>query len=208
MSLHADATAVLTHWAPPDAAQAELRERYLRHLSRHPDGVWRSCRPDHLTASAVVLSDDGTQVLLTLHGRIGRWLQLGGHCEEHDVTLAGAARREAVEESGIAGLELDPVPVLLSHHEVPCGPVRPAHHLDVQYLAHAPAHARAVRSSESADLRWFPVDALPGAPSAPAANPAANPATTPATEPSTATGATPGTDASVRALVDQALRRC
>lgn len=178
MSLHADATDVLERWRPPDDAQAALRDRYLRHLQQRSDGVWRECRPDHLTASAVVLSADRSRVLLTLHRKIGRWLQVGGHCERADPTLAAAARREAAEESGITDLVLDETPVLLSHHEVPCGPVRPAHHLDVQYVARAADDAVAVRSAESDDLRWFGVDALPD-----------------------------DTDDSVRALVHQALLR-
>jgi 8-oxo-dGTP pyrophosphatase MutT (NUDIX family) len=178
VSLHADATGVLTRWEPPDTDQSALRDRYLEHLSRHDDGVWRECRPDHVTASALVLSHDRRRVLLTLHAKLGRWLQLGGHCEPGDETLAAAAHREAVEESGIADLVLDGSPVLLSLHEVPCGPVRPAHHLDVQYVARAADDAVAVVSTESHDLRWFEVDALPA-----------------------------DTDASVRALVDQALRR-
>jgi 8-oxo-dGTP pyrophosphatase MutT (NUDIX family) len=161
VSLHADATHVLTRWRPPDAAQAALREQYLRHLATHPDGVWRACGPEHVTASALVLSADHRHVLLTLHRKLRRWLQLGGHCEPGDRTLCAAARREAVEESGISDLSLDPVPVLLSRHEVPCGPVRPTHHLDVQYLARAGDAAVAVASDESDDLRWFRVDALP-----------------------------------------------
>jgi 8-oxo-dGTP pyrophosphatase MutT (NUDIX family) len=161
VSLHADATDVLTRWLPPDPEQAALREHYLEHLATHPHGVWRECRPDHVTASALVLSADRRRVLLTLHRKLQRWLQLGGHCEPDDPALAAAARREAVEESGIAALRLDPVPVLLSRHEVPCGPVRPAHHLDVQYVARADVGAVAVRGSESEDLRWFGVDALP-----------------------------------------------
>ena len=42
-------------------------------------------------------------MLLTLHRKVGRWLQLGGHCEPADTTLAGAALREATEESGLPG---------------------------------------------------------------------------------------------------------
>ncbi len=41
--------------------------------------------------------------LLTLHPRFGRWLQLGGHCEDTDADIAAAALREATEESGIDG---------------------------------------------------------------------------------------------------------
>ena len=45
------------------------------------------------------------------------WLQMGGHCEPEDATLAAAALREATEESGIAGLTLLPGgPVRLDRH--------------------------------------------------------------------------------------------
>ena len=37
----------------------------------------------------------------------------------------------------------------------------PSRHLDVRYLVHAPAGAEPRISDESADLRWWPVDALP-----------------------------------------------
>lgn len=161
MSLRADAVRVLAAWAAPDDAQEQLRRRYLAHLDAHADAMWRTCRPDHLTASALVVSDDHEHVLLTLHNKIGRWLQTGGHCEYEDPDLARAALREATEESGIAGLHVDPDPVLLSRHEVACGPSQPAHHLDVQYVVTAPPNARAVADAESDDLSWFAVAALP-----------------------------------------------
>ena len=44
--------------------------------------------------------------LLTLHPRLGRWVQLGGHCEDGDADIAAAALREAREESGIDGLTI------------------------------------------------------------------------------------------------------
>jgi 8-oxo-dGTP pyrophosphatase MutT (NUDIX family) len=160
VSLHADAVAVLSDWTAPGAEQERLRRGYLRHLGHHPHATSRDCVPDHLTASALVVSADRGRVLLTLHARIGRWLQTGGHCED-DRTLAAAALREATEESGIPGLVIDPVPVLLSRHQVPCGPVRPASHLDVQHVCVAPEAAVSVRSEESLELAWFGVDALP-----------------------------------------------
>ena len=139
MSLHADARAVLAAWERPNGSQDALRALYLEHLDEHPDAMLRGCHPDHLTASALVVSDDHRRAVLTLHPIVGRWLQTGGHCESHDATLADAALREAREETGIQDLALDPVPVLLSRHEVPCGPLRPSHHLDVQFVAVAPA---------------------------------------------------------------------
>jgi 8-oxo-dGTP pyrophosphatase MutT (NUDIX family) len=161
MTLHADARGVLEDWTPPDDEQAGLRDLYLEHLGAQPDAMLRSCHPDHLTASALVVSHDHTRAVLTLHGVLRRWLQTGGHCEADDPTLAGAALREAREETGIDDLAIDPVPVLLSRHEVPCGPVRPAHHLDVQFVAVAVEGAEPVRSIESLDLAWFPLDDPP-----------------------------------------------
>lgn len=164
MSLHADALASLAAWTPPTPAQRELRERYVAHLRVHRDGLSRDCYPDHLTASVIVFSHDHAQVLLTLHAKARRWFQLGGHCEDGDQTLAGAARREALEESGISGLVLSTAPVHLSEHAVPfCDARGGVRHLDVRYAAVAPPAAEHAVSEESLDLRWWPVAGLPDA---------------------------------------------
>ena len=101
------------------------------------------------------------KVLLTLHYRIGRWLQTGGHIESTDTTLEAAAVREAQEESGLDDLALEPNPLLLSKHEVPCGEVRPTYHLDVQYLVQANQMLSPKIGNESLDVRWFAHDQLP-----------------------------------------------
>ena len=100
-------------------------------------------------------------VLLTLHARLGRWLQTGGHIESTDTTLEAAATREAREESGLTDLSLEPSPLLLSKHEVPCGPVEPTYHLDVQYLVLANHLVSPAVGEESIDVRWFAHDQLP-----------------------------------------------
>lgn len=161
MSLRADATAVLAGWDPPDGDQAELREHYLKYLAGHEDGMWRSSRPEHLTASALVMDPSTSRVLLTLHGVVNRWLQLGGHCEIGDTTLSGAALREATEESGLSGLEIDPVPLQLSRHELTAGGCKGTFHLDVQFRVTAAAGTQQVISEESHDLAWFDFDGLP-----------------------------------------------
>ncbi|MFI9817936.1 NUDIX hydrolase [Saccharothrix variisporea] len=161
MSLHADAVEVLTAWRPAQREQEALRQAYLGFLAARPDACQRSCEPGHITASALVLDATGERTLLTLHPRVGRWLQLGGHCEPSDTTLAGAALREAEEESGIRGLRLDPTPIHLDVHPITCSLGVPTRHFDVRFLVRAPVGAQPVRSAESVDLQWWPLDAMP-----------------------------------------------
>ncbi|MBX9394047.1 NUDIX hydrolase [Streptomyces sp. TRM72054] len=150
MSLYDDAVLVLKSYED----QQELRDVYLDHLAAHPDGMWKSCADGHITASALVIDPERGRVLLTLHRKLRMWLQMGGHCEPGDVSVAAAALREGTEESGIGGLTLLPGgPVRLDRHHTPC-----AWHLDVQYAAVAPAGAVEAISDESLDLRWFPYD--------------------------------------------------
>jgi len=160
-AVHSDAVGVLTRWTPADEAQRALREAFLAFLGARPDACARSCVPGHLTASALVLSRDGRRVLLTLHPKVVRWVRLGGHCEDEDTGLVTAALREAGEESGIDGLVIKPEPLHLDVHPITCSLGVPTRHFDVRFLVHAPAGAIALRSAESADLSWWPVDALP-----------------------------------------------
>ncbi|MDZ5442072.1 NUDIX hydrolase [Micromonospora sp. 4G57] len=157
--MHADATAVLTGWTPTSPAAAEARDRTLRLLTAGPVAMSRSHRAGHVTASALVLDPTGGRVLLCLHGKFHKWVQLGGHCEPADRTLAEAALREATEESGIPGLVVDPVPIDVDIHPVACqgGSL----HYDVRFAVFAPAGATERVSAESEALGWFPPDRLP-----------------------------------------------
>lgn len=149
-------------WQGPDPDQERLRLDYLAHLREHGDaGLWKAGMPQHVTASCVVLSEDLDETLLCLHGKGRFWVQFGGHLEPGDRSLAGAARREAREESGVTDLELlSPTPLDLDRHAL-SGAWRCAEHLDVGFVSVLPRSTAAARSVESDDVAWWPLDHLP-----------------------------------------------
>ncbi|NGX09829.1 NUDIX domain-containing protein [Mycobacteroides franklinii] len=159
--LRASTVELLSSWEAPDAEQDSLRHSVLAFLDANPDACRRRSAAGHITASALVVNHDGSQALLTLHPRVGKWLQLGGHCEEEDSTIWDAALREATEESGIANLILEPNLLGIHVHPITCSLGVPTRHLDLQFLAHAPEGAQISVSEESLDLRWWPIDHIP-----------------------------------------------
>jgi 8-oxo-dGTP pyrophosphatase MutT (NUDIX family) len=161
LSVRDSAISILTEWQAPDPAQDSLRHAVLAFVHGRTDACRRECVPGHVTASALVLDHTSRQVLLTLHPRLGRWVQLGGHCDDDDADIVAAALREAIEESGVAGLRIAPELAAVHVHPVTCSLGVPTRHLDLQFVAHAPAGAQIAISDESEDLRWWPADALP-----------------------------------------------
>ena len=161
MSVRDSVIATLRDWQPPDCAQDTLREAVLAFVIGRPDACRRECEPGHVTASTLMLDHAGTRALLTLHPRFGRWVQLGGHCEDDDADIVAAARREAVEESGVAGLLIEPELAAIHVHRVTCSLGVSTRHLDLQFLACAPADAQITLSDESLELRWWDLDMMP-----------------------------------------------
>lgn len=106
-------------------------------LLRQDRVMWRRTDfdPGHFTASGFVVSSDGGSLLLILHGKLGRWLQPGGHIDSDDPSAEAAARREVFEETGVANLRaLADDPVRMDVHKIPAREPEPKHlHFDLGF---------------------------------------------------------------------------
>jgi 8-oxo-dGTP pyrophosphatase MutT (NUDIX family) len=154
--------ALLTRVVPYDAEEARHRERMLALCEVEGDPCEREhFVPGHFTASAFILSPERDALLLIHHQKLERWLQPGGHVEPGDQDLLAAARREALEEVGIADLSLlSPAPFDLDVHAIPARGDQPAHaHFDVRFLFRAPSLSARAASDANA-VRWVALDAL------------------------------------------------
>ncbi len=135
---------------------------FMAFLRSSPAVFERSHPPGHFTGSAWLVSADGARVLLTHHRKLGRWLQLGGHADG-DPDLARVALREAEEESGLAGLEVEGGIFDLDRHAIPARGADPEHwHYDVRYVVRATASEAFAVSEESLELAWVDIAAIAG----------------------------------------------
>jgi 8-oxo-dGTP pyrophosphatase MutT (NUDIX family) len=146
----------------------EERHAILRGQIANGDDIHsRRTFPGHVTTSAFILDGAGDRILLIHHRSLGRWLQPGGHYEAPE-DLAVSALREAVEETGMQGLAVDPwhrasgLPIDIDSHRIPARPERgePEHwHHDIRYVVRAEEGAavqpdlREVHGAEWRDLQ-------------------------------------------------------
>jgi 8-oxo-dGTP pyrophosphatase MutT (NUDIX family) len=122
----------------------------------------RDGSPEHLTGSCSVLTPDLSQVLLCFHRKGQLWVQLGGHVESGDKSVAAAAYREAREEGGITDIHpFGTMPVDLHRHFLSSSLGTCRVHWDVGFVAFAEVDAVPVVSAESEAVAWFGVDRLP-----------------------------------------------
>lgn len=159
-----DLLSALADYARRHPERQAAAERIAHFVQGTPHCFERSHAAGHITGSAWVLAPAGERALLTLHRKLGLWLQPGGHADGDPDTLR-VALREAEEESGIRGIR----PVCsaifdVDIHRIPAHPASgaPAHlHYDIRYLLRAP-HTRCSISPESVELRWVSPAELAG----------------------------------------------
>lgn len=150
--------ALLAAYTPEAGLENEMYLDTIEFVKKYPDCFERSLEIGHVTASGLVLSPDGSAVLLMHHQKLGRWLQPGGHCDGDPDTEA-VARKEIWEETGIQHLDLYKIGIFdVDIHLIPERKGLPAHHhYDIRFAFKAADQQQIVVNDESLDVQWIPL---------------------------------------------------
>src|SRR5690606_33049579 len=132
------------------------------HLTDDHLAFSRERKEGHFTASSWIVNKRRTHALLTLHKKLNRWLQLGGHADGNE-NLLKVALDEAREESGLSSLRIvDQFIFDIDKHSIPANPKEDRHfHYDVRYLIEAEIDEPLTLSAESKDLAWVSFESVP-----------------------------------------------
>ncbi len=141
----------------------DMIDRFHQLIDNQPNDFWgKKSETAHMTASSLVVNDDLTEVLLTDHKKLKKWLQLGGHwCDFEDFpshTVLDAAIKE-VEEEGYGDTRvpqkvlLNGVPLDLDIH------IAGDHtHYDVCFLSQVSKEVPICVSEESHNVKWVSIE--------------------------------------------------
>jgi len=129
--------------------------------SHSPNCFERALTVGHITASAWITDFAVEQALFTHHKKIGKWLQLGGHCDG-DENVMQVALQEAREESGLFDFTLNQSEIFdIDIHLIPSYKLIPAHyHYDIRFWFLADKSVPLSISHESKDLKWLPINLI------------------------------------------------
>ncbi|MBP5972846.1 NUDIX domain-containing protein [Brasilonema sp. CT11] len=131
----------------------------------------RSSMEGHITASSIILSED--RILMIHHKTLKKWLCPGGHFDIEDEYLWVTAKREASEETGVAGEKLKlhqwhidnfMSPLDIDSHAIPANPKKNEgkhYHFDFRYIFSVESKENIhLALNEITDLKWMKIEEI------------------------------------------------
>lgn len=154
----------ISAYCPVNEQEERDKELILHCLKTEPDIFSRENRLAHMTASAWIVNEDRTKVLMAYHNIYQSWSWLGGHADG-EMDLLKVALKEAREESGICHVKpvsdkIYSLEVLTVDGHRKKGRYVSSHlHLNVTYLLQAEeTDDLHIKEDENSNVAWFSLD--------------------------------------------------
>lgn len=154
---------MIEDYVPFDEQEINDKEYFLKCIDTFDDVLTRNNVFAHFTASAFVVNQDRTKMLVVYHKIYDGWIYPGGHTDGED-DLLSVAIREVLEETGLSVTIIDnsifsiQVCPTIGHYKN--NKYVSAHtHLDVVFLFEADDQELLVyREEESSGIKWILLD--------------------------------------------------
>ena len=157
----------ISHYKPFNIQEEKDQRNILSFLDTYENAFFRENEIAHMTASAWVVNQDFSKVLMAYHRIYDSWAWTGGHADG-ECDLQAVALRELQEEPGVAGariVECGPGSIYslevltVAGHEKRGAYVSSHLHLNVTYLAIAdPEEPIRTKPDENSGVRWAPLE--------------------------------------------------
>lgn len=154
----------IQQYTPYNEQEERDKEIILDCFRQNPNIFMRKSSLAHMTASAWVVNQDRTKVLMAYHNIYHAWSWLGGHADG-ETDLLQVALREVKEESGVKNVhpiteEIYSLEVLTVDGHVKKGKYVSSHlHLNITYLLEADeTDALSIQEEENSNVAWFPLE--------------------------------------------------
>lgn len=154
----------LTNFKPYNEQEEKDKALILHLLKTESDIFKRSHKEAHISASAWVINQDKTKVLMAYHNIYDTWSWLGGHADG-DEDLLQVALKEVEEESGLTQIkavseDVFSVEVLTVDGHVKNNEYISSHlHLNITYLIEADDKEELeIKVDENSDIGWFTLE--------------------------------------------------
>ena len=151
----------IEQYTPFNEQEQQDKELILFCLKNNDNMFARENRAAHMTASAWIVNQDRTKVLMAYHNIYNSWSWLGGHADG-ETDLLKVALKEAMEESGIHNVhpvtnDIFSLEVLTVDGHVKRGNYVSSHlHLNITYLLEADETEKlTVNEAENSAVSWF-----------------------------------------------------
>ncbi|HWL13520.1 MAG TPA: NUDIX hydrolase [Ureibacillus sp.] len=154
----------LEQYKPYNAQEVKDQEVILRYMDTFDNLFTRENEFAHFTASAWLVNQDHTKVLMAYHNIYNSWSWVGGHADG-ETDLLAVALKEAKEETGLTNVapvseEIYSIEILgVPAHEKKGKHVATHVHLNVTYLLEASEdELTRIKPDENSDIGWFALE--------------------------------------------------